>query len=313
VLRDAVAETSLRACDFIVPIFVVPGTNQRQEIVTMPGVLRFSLDTLIEEVSQCVNLGLKAIMIFGVLPADQKDALGSSATDANSLVPAAVRALRTHFGAQISIFTDVCLCTHTSHGHCGVLNGESIDNDATLPLLAEMALVHARAGADFVCPSDMMDGRIGFIREFLDQAGLSDVGILAYSAKYASSFYAPFREAAASSPSFGDRKTYQMDYRNAREALLEAALDEQEGADMLMVKPALSYLDIIARVRGQTGLPLVAYNVSGEYAMLMAAAQAGVLEEERSVREVLMSIKRAGADLIVSYHAKKLIAQGWNL
>ncbi len=310
-LRDAVAETQLSPNNFIVPMFVIPGEKTQQEISTMPEVSRFTTDLLIEEVRECLAMGLKSFMIFGVLAPAQKDETGSTSADPNSIVPVAIRALRKEFEKSVVLYSDVCLCTHTSHGHCGVLNGEEIDNDATLPLLGKMALVQARAGADFVCPSDMMDGRVGYIREILDKAGYSNVGILAYSAKYSSSFYSPFREAAASSPSFGDRKTYQMDYRNVREAQSEASLDEQEGADMLMVKPILSYLDVLSKVREQTELPMVAYNVSGEYALVKAGAAAGILEEDKAVREILFSIKRAGADLIISYHAKKAIQEGW--
>ncbi|MCS7059051.1 MAG: porphobilinogen synthase, partial [Meiothermus sp.] len=240
---------------------------------------------------------------------------GQSSADPEGPVPQAIRAARKAFGEEVVIFTDVCLCAHTSHGHCGVLKetprGLRIDNDRSLRQLAAMALAHAEAGADFVAPSDMMDGRVGYIRRALDEAGFAEVGVLSYAVKYASAFYGPFREAAKSAPSFGDRASYQMDVRNAREALREAALDEAEGADMLMVKPALAYLDILARLRPSTSLPLVAYNVSGEYAMLKAAAQAGVLDEARAVREALLAIKRAGADLIVSYHALEALEGGW--
>jgi len=314
-LRDSMAETQLRPSDFIVPFFVVLGRGIEEPVSTMPGVSRFSVDLLLPGLERSLKLGLRSAMLFGVLPPELKDEQGSSATDPDGPVPSAIRAARKAFGNDLVLYTDVCLCTHTSHGHCGLLKetprGVAIDNDASLVQLAAMALTHAEAGADFVAPSDMMDGRVGYIRKTLDAVGHSEVGILAYSVKYASAFYGPFREAAHSAPSFGDRQTYQMDGRNAREALREARLDEEEGADLLMVKPALPYLDILARLRPQTQLPLVAYNVSGEYAMLKAAANAGALDEPRAVREALTSIKRAGADLIVTYHALEALEQRW--
>jgi porphobilinogen synthase len=314
-LRQSVAETHLHPSGFLAPFFVMPGRGLSEPIAALPGINRYSVDTFLLEAERALKLGVRSLLLFGVLPDSCKDPLGKSAADPNGPVPAAVRAARRAFGDEVVIYTDVCLCAHTSHGHCGVLKetprGVRIDNDRSLRQLAAMALTHAEAGADFVAPSDMMDGRVGYLRRALDQAGHSEVGILSYAVKYASAFYGPFREAAQSAPSFGDRASYQMDIRNAREALREAALDEAEGADMLMVKPALAYLDILARLRPRTQLPLAAYNVSGEYAMLKAAAQAGVLEEARAVRETLMAIKRAGADLIISYHALEALAQGW--
>ncbi|ADD28162.1 porphobilinogen synthase [Meiothermus ruber] len=314
-LRESVAETHLRPTDFLAPFFITTGRDLAEPIATLPGIHRYSVDRFLLEVERALELGLRSLLLFGVLPDTWKDPFGQSAADPNGPVPTAIREARKAFGEDVVIYTDVCLCAHTTHGHCGVLKetprGVQIDNDRSLPQLAAMALAHAEAGADFVAPSDMMDGRVGYLRRALDQAGHTGVGILSYAVKYASAFYGPFRDAAKSAPSFGDRASYQMDIRNAREALREAALDEAEGADMLMVKPALAYLDILARLRPQTQLPLVAYNVSGEYAMLKAAAQAGVLDEARAVRETLVAIKRAGADLIISYHAQEALAQGW--
>ena len=314
-LRDSVAETRLSAKDFIAPFFVVPGEGVEQPIQALPGISRWSVDGFLRGLERALKLGVRSAMVFGVLPADQKDAFAGSADDPNGVMPSAIRAARAAFGEDLVVYSDVCLCTHTDHGHCGLLKhtprGVVIDNDSSLERLAAMALAHAEAGVDFVAPSDMMDGRVGFLRRALDARGLTNTGILAYSVKYASAFYGPFREAAGSAPSFGDRASYQMDARNAREAVREAQLDEAEGADMLMVKPALPYLDVIARVRGASRLPLVAYNVSGEYAMLKAAASVGALDEPRAVREALTGIKRAGADLIISYHALEALEKGW--
>ncbi len=315
VLRDAIAETWLRPTDFIAPFFVVAGENITQPIQALPNINRFSVDMWLGQLERALNLGVKTALIFGVLEAHEKDAMATSATNPNSLMPTAIRAARAAFGQDITLISDVCLCTHTDHGHCGLLQqtarGTIIDNDSSLTQLAAMALTHAQAGVDLVAPSDMMDGRIGFIRQALDSHGFAEVGILSYAVKFSSAFYGPFREAAGSSPSFSDRATYQMDFRNAREALREIALDTSEGADLLMVKPALAYLDVIARVRSATVLPVVAYNVSGEYAMLKAAAAIGALDEARAVRETLTGIKRAGADLIVSYHALEALEKGW--
>ncbi|GEM85694.1 porphobilinogen synthase [Meiothermus granaticius] len=313
-LRESVAETVVRASDLILPFFLIPGEGE-EPIASMPGVSRLGLKGFLHGLERALNLGVRSVMLFGVLPDSAKDERGSSAADPEGPVPTALRAARAAFGNDVVLYSDVCLCAHTSHGHCGLLKetprGVIIDNDASLPELARMALTHAEAGVDFVSPSDMMDGRVGYIRRALDAAGQTEVGILAYAVKYASAFYGPFREAAHSAPSFGDRATYQMDPRNAREALREAALDEAEGADFLMVKPILPYLDILTRLRPQTHLPLVAYQVSGEYAMLKAAVQAGVLEEPRAVRETLQAIKRAGADLIITYYALQALEGEW--
>ena len=322
-LRELVADTFLRPSDFVAPFFVVSGHGEVQPISALKGVARYSPDELLKQLERALELGIRAAVLFGVLPAGQKDALGSRANHPDNPVNAALREARAAFGDDLVLITDVCLCGYTDHGHCGLLapkrGGLVVDNDLSLSALAEMALSHAEAGADIVSPSDMMDGRVAAIRAALDRGGHTGVGILSYAVKYASAFYGPFREAAGSSPAREgsgpqppkNRKTYQMDFRGSREALREASLDEAEGADMLMVKPALAYLDIIYRVRAQTTLPLVAYHVSGEYAMLKAAAQAGALDEPRAVAESLTAIKRAGADLIISYYALEALAQGW--
>lgn len=314
-LRDVVAETDLRPRHLIAPYFVVGGTGQEQSVRALPGVSRYSVDRLLRELETDLKLGLRTALLFGVVGAEGKDDTASSADDPAGPVPSALRAARAAFGNDLTLITDVCLCAHTSHGHCGLVRpsgrGPVIDDALSLPRLSAMALAHAEAGADIVSPSDMMDGRVRALREALDGAGFAGVGLLSYAVKYASAFYGPFREAAGSAPAFGDRRTYQMDPRNSREALREAALDEQEGADLLMVKPALAYLDILQRLRPATSLPLVAYSVSGEYAMLRAAAAAGALDEAQAVTETLMSMRRAGADLIVTYHARQAVQQGW--
>ena len=320
-VRELVAETFLQPADFIAPFFVVPGQNEVQPVGSLPGVSRFSVDKLMGELERALGLGIKAAVLFGVVPGEHKTADGKRAYDANGPVNQPLREARLNFGNDIVLITDVCLCGYTDHGHCGLLKptarGVVIDNDSSLAGLAHMALSHAEAGADIVSPSDMMDGRVATIRQTLDAEGHADVGILSYAVKYASAFYGPFREAAGSSPSKSgsdvpkDRKTYQMDPRNAGEALREADLDEAEGADMLMVKPALPYLDILAKLRPRTTLPLVAYNVSGEYAMLKAAAAAEALDEALAVQESLTAMKRAGADLIITYHALEALEKGW--
>lgn len=324
-LREMVAETRLHPERLIAPFFVVPGREQTQPIGSLPGVSRFSVDRLLPELERAAAVGIRAVCLFGVVPPDRKDALGSDADDANGPVAAALRAAKEAFGDDLTLITDVCLCGYTDHGHCGVLSpgprGAVVDNDASLPRLASMAVAHAEAGADLVSPSDMMDGRVAAIRAALDGAGHEAVGILSYAVKYASAFYGPFRDAAGSAPSGSagegdaappsDRTSYQMDPRNVREADLEAALDEAEGADLLMVKPALPYLDVIARVRAGTSLPIVAYHVSGEYAMLEAAVAAGLMERAAAVRETLTAIHRAGADLIFSYYAVPALERGW--
>jgi porphobilinogen synthase len=324
-LRELVAETRLHPERLVAPFFVVPGRGETQEIATLPGVSRFSVDRLLPRLERALELGIRSVVLFGVVPPDWKDPRGSHADDADGPVPKALREAKRAFGDELTLITDVCLCGYTDHGHCGVLSpgrrGAIVDNDASLPRLASMAVAHAEAGADLVSPSDMMDGRVGYLRAALDEAGYEGAGILSYAVKYASAFYGPFRDAAGSAPAGGaghgemeppeDRSSYQMDPRNAREADVEADLDEAEGADMLMVKPAMPYLDVIARVRARTSLPVVAYHVSGEYAMLEAAVAAGVLDRPAAVRETLTAIHRAGADLIFTYHALPALENGW--
>jgi porphobilinogen synthase len=301
-LRGLVRETDVRADQLVLPLFVSESASGREPIATMPGVDRLSLSALVAEAQDALALGIRAVLLFG-LPAE-KDEHGSGAWDQDGIVQLATRALKQAL-PELLVITDVCLCEYTSHGHCGVLREDSsVDNDASLELLAQTAVSHARAGADIVAPSDMMDGRVGAIREELDGAGFADTPILAYSAKFASAFYGPFREAADSAPAFGDRRGYQMDPANGREAVREALLDVQEGADMVMVKPALAYGDLISAVKRATRLPVAAYNVSGEYAMVTAAAAAGYLDERATVLEILTSLRRAGADTIITYHAK---------
>jgi len=301
VLRDLVRETRLAAGDLVMPLFVEEGTAAPAPIAAMPGVSRLPVDAAVAEAGEVAALGIPAVLLFGIPAA--KDEEGSGAWDDEGIVQQAIRAIRASH-ADLLVIADLCLCEYTSHGHCGVLHGETVDNDATLELLARTAVSQARAGADIIAPSDMMDGRVGVIRAALDAEGYADVPILAYSAKFASAFYGPFREAADSTPSFGDRRSYQMDPGNGREAVREALSDVQEGADMIMVKPALPYLDVIRRVADATDLPIAAYNVSGEYAMVKAAAAAGWLDERAAVLEALTSIRRAGADIVITYHAK---------
>lgn len=304
-LRRMVRETTLTVNDLIYPMFVVPGEKQRQEVPSMPGVFRFSIDELVKEVEEVAKLGIPAVLLFGI--PERKDEWGSEAYDENGIIQRAIRTIKRAV-PELIVITDVCLCEYTSHGHCGIVretpNGFEVDNDATLEVLAKEAVSHAAAGADMVAPSDMMDGRVKAIREALDENGFSHVPIMSYAAKMASAFYGPFREAAESAPQFGDRRGYQMDFANKREALREIALDLEEGADIVMVKPALAYLDIIAAARERFDEPIAAYNVSGEYAMVKAAAKMGWLDEERIVWEILTAIKRAGADLIITYFAK---------
>ncbi len=299
-MRRLVRETTLAPSDFIYPMFIVPGARSRTEVGSMPGVFQVSADEALREVGEAAELGVSGIILFGLPSA--KDAMGSEAYAADGVTQQAVRTIKAAY-PELLVVTDVCLCEYTDHGHCGVLDGAHVVNDATLDLLARTAVSHAEAGADVVAPSDMMDGRVGAIRAALDDAGFSETPILSYAAKYASAFFGPFREAADSAPQFGDRRGYQMDPANAREAMREIELDVNEGADAIMVKPALPYLDIIARARRRFDLPLAAYNVSGEYAMVKAAAHAGWLDEERVVLEALTGIKRAGADVILTYHA----------
>ena len=301
-LRDMVRETSLSVKDFIHPLFVKHGDLIKEPISSMPGQFHFSVPAIAEEAEEIWHLGIPSVILFG-LP-DGKDAIGSRSYAADGIVQKAVSAIKEKVPGMV-IMTDVCLCEYTDHGHCGIIRNGNIDNDATLEILARQAVSHARAGADFVAPSDMMDGRVAAIRGALDAEGFADTGILSYAVKYASAFYGPFREAADSTPQFGDRAGYQMDPANALEAIKEAMLDIEEGADMIMVKPALPYLDIVRRVREECLLPLAAYNVSGEYAMVKAAAQKGWLDGTRAMMEMLTSIKRAGADLILTYFAKE--------
>lgn len=301
-IREMVCETKLSVDDFVYPMFVAPGRRFKEEITSMPGIFRQSIDNAIKEIKQLKELGIKAILLFGV--PELKDELGSEAYDENGIIQRALREIRERFDS-IVLITDICMCGYTSHGHCGIIRGGKVDNDETLEYLRQIALSHARAGADIVAPSDMMDGRVGAIRSALDENGLIDTAIMSYSAKYASAFYGPFREAAKSSPEFGDRKEYQMDPPNVREALREIALDIEEGADIVMVKPAMSYLDVIRAAREEFDYPLAAYNVSGEYSMVKAAGRLGWIDEKLVVMEMLTSIKRAGADIIISYFAKE--------
>src|ERR1700747_1933845 len=300
-LRSLVRETRLSTSGLIYPMFVCPGTNVRQEVISMPGVAQQSVDRIVEECREVESLGVPGVILFGI--PESKDATGASSVSPQGVVQRAVEAIR-KANLKLVVITDVCLCEYTDHGHCGVIENGEVANDATLAILANQALSHARAGADVVAPSDMMDGRVGAIRETLDVGGFPDVPILSYAAKYCSGFYGPFREAADSAPQFGDRRSYQMDPANAREALKEVAFDLEEGADMIMVKPALPYLDIVRRVKDEFRVPVAAYNVSGEYSMVKAAAKNGWLDEKRVVLEILTGIQRAGSDIILTYHAK---------
>ncbi len=300
-VRRLVRETSLAPDDFIYPLFVTHGAGVRREISSMPGQYQLSVDELPRELDDLAELGIGAVLLFGI-PAE-KDPSGSGAYDTGGVVQEAVRAIKWH-APDVLVITDVCACEYTDHGHCGILMGGDVDNDRTLALLARTAVSHAEAGADIVAPSDMMDGRVAVIRAVLDRAGHREVAIMSYAAKYASAFYGPFREAAASMPAFGDRRSHQMDPANAREAMTEIAIDLEEGADVIIVKPALPYLDVIRRARDTFDAPLIAYNVSGEYAMVKAAGSLGWIDERRVTLETLTSIKRAGAGRIITYHAK---------
>ena len=304
-MRRLVRETHLDPSDFILPYFVTHGRGVRDEVSSMPGVFQLSVDELGREVREAAGLGISAVLLFG-LPAS-KDGVGSEAYDRDGIVQRAIREIK-DVAPDLLVVGDVCLCEYTDHGHCGVVQGDRVLNDPTLELLGRMALAQAEAGAEVVAPSDMMDGRVGHLRRVLDDRGFEDTAILAYSAKFASGFYGPFREAADSTPQFGDRRAYQMDPPNGREAMREIATDIAEGADMVMVKPALAYLDLIRMARERFDLPIAAYNVSGEYAMVKAAARNGWIDEERIVLEILTGIKRAGADLIITYFAKDVCA-----
>lgn len=300
-LRRLVRETHLSVNDFIMPLFIVPGSGVTNPISSMPGIAQLSVDRAVEECKEIRDLGIPGVILFGI--PDHKDPVGSDAYADDGIIQRALAALKEEVPGLL-LMTDVCFCEYTDHGHCGIIKGQDVDNDATLAILIKEAVSHARAGADVIAPSDMMDGRVGAIRQGLDSAGFPHIPILAYAAKFASGFYGPFREAAESTPQFGDRRSYQMDPANADEAVREVGFDIEEGADMVMIKPALPYLDIIRRVKDHFDYPVAAYNVSGEYAMLKAAAQNGWLDEERVMMETLTSIKRAGADMILTYFAK---------
>jgi porphobilinogen synthase len=305
VLRDMIRETELIAADFIYPMFVVPGSGVKKEIGAMPGIHQLSKDELVKEALEVNDLGVPAVILFGI--PEEKDDVGTEAYRADGVVQQAIEALK-KARPELVVITDVCLCEYTSHGHCGIIENGDVVNDATVDVLAKEALSHARAGADMVAPSDMMDGRVGVIRDILDEHDFTDIPIMAYSAKYASAFFGPFREAAESTPQFGDRRSYQMDPANVVEALREVRLDIDEGADIVMVKPALPYLDIIALIKSEFDLPVAAYNVSGEYSMVKAAAAKGWIDGERVMMESLVSIKRAGAKMILTYFAKEAAA-----
>jgi porphobilinogen synthase len=309
IVRDLVAEVRLSKNMFIYPYFVVKGTNVKHEIGAMPNVFHFSVDLLIEDVREVMALGINKVLLFGV--GEEKSEDGHTSHDHNSIVAEAVRALKKAFGDELYIITDICLCAYTTHGHCGIIEHDYVQNDVTLDILAQMALTHAKAGADMVAPSDMMDGRVGAIRQLLDANGFPETGLMSYSIKYASAYYGPFREAANSSPQKGDRKSYQMDFRNFGDSMREAVLDEDEGADILMVKPALAYLDIIRALKENTYLPVACYNVSGEYSMVKIAAKAGLINEQAIVMENMYAFARAGADIIITYHARDILEKKW--
>lgn len=306
-IRSMVRETHLGIDSLVYPMFVIEGKKIKKEIPSMPGNYHFSVDTLVEEVKTLIDLGLKKILLFGI--PKFKDEIASEAYNPNGIVQRAIRELKKNFGDSIYIITDVCLCEYTSTGHCGMIKDQRIDNDSTLPLLSKTALSHVEAGADMVAPSDMMDGRIAHMRRVLDENGFEFIPIMAYSAKYASAYYGPFREAADSAPHFGDRKSYQMDPANGKEALLEVKLDLEEGADIVMVKPALAYLDVIKKVKEISDVPVAAYNVSGEYSMLKMAINQGLIGKD-VIQETLIAIKRAGADIIITYFAKEILEKG---
>ncbi|HEY3250969.1 MAG TPA: porphobilinogen synthase [Ignavibacteria bacterium] len=301
-LREMLSETTLSASNFIYPVFVTAGKNVKKEITSMPGIYQLSGENALKECEEAYRLGIPSVILFGI--PDKKDEKGSGAYDKHGVIQNAIGLIKKEL-PEIIIITDVCLCEYTSHGHCGIVENGVVNNDKTLELLVKEALSHADAGADIIAPSDMMDGRVGAIRKALDSGGFVNIPILAYSAKYSSAFYGPFREAAESAPQFGDRKSYQMDYRNSEEAMREIYLDIQEGADIIMVKPALSYLDIIRAAKDNFNIPIAAYNVSGEYSIIKAAAVNGWIDGEKAMLEILYSIKRAGADLIITYFAKQ--------
>ena len=307
VIRNMIAETAVNPDSFVYPMFVVEGEGVKEEIASMPNQFRFSIDEILKELESCVALGIKSILLFGI--PNHKDEIASSAYDKNGIVQRAVRAIKAKF-PDLYVITDVCLCEYMSHGHCGIVKDGDVDNDPTLELLSKTALSHAEAGADMVAPSDMMDGRVGAIREMLDANGFSNTPIMAYSAKFASAFYGPFRDAADSAPHFGNRKSYQMDVRNGREALHEVDLDIEEGADIVMVKPGLAFLDVLRQTAEISNVPVAVYNVSGEYSMVKAAAKMGWIDENAIIRENMIAFKRAGADIIITYHAKEILEKG---
>ena len=311
VLRDLVAQARLDARMLVQPHFVVPGRGISEPIDAMPGIDHQSVDMLVDTVAADLDLGLRSVLLFGVPDEADKDAEGHSASAEGNVVADAVTALKGRFGSDLLVMTDVCLCAYTDHGHCGLIVDGRIDNDSSLPHLAAMALSHARAGADVVAPSDMMDGRVAAIRDALDDDGLVETAIMSYSVKYASAYYGPFREAAHSAPAMGDRRSYQMDARNRREAVLEAQLDVEEGADILMVKPALAYLDVVSDLAEAFPLPLAVYNVSGEYSMVKAAAARGWIDERTIVLENWHAFRRAGADILITYHGRQALREGW--
>ena len=308
-IRDLVAEVSPDKNKLIMPHFVKEGTSVREAINSMPGIERVSIDNMLRDLEEDLNLGIKYIILFGI--PDLKDHAGSEAYNENGIVQKAIRQIRKNFGDEICIITDVCLCEYTDHGHCGIVEHGEILNDPTLVLLSRIALSHAQAGADIVAPSDMMDGRVNSIREMLDSNGYQSTALMAYSAKYCSSFYGPFRDAAGSTPQFGARRSYQMDIRNIRDAEREVLLDIDEGADIVMVKPALSYMDIIRRVADISPVPVCSYNVSGEYSMVKAASAVGYIDEQRVVTEIITSLFRAGSDMIISYHTRDIFKNKW--
>ena len=303
-LRDLVRETRLDLDNFIYPLFVVEGQGVRNEIASMPGVFQLSIDEILKECCELKSLGIKSILLFGI--PSLKDSVGSDALSDDGIIARTLRAIKAEFGSSLLVITDLCFCEYTDHGHCGILDESSVNNDATLEISAKQALIHAKNGADMIAPSGMMDGIITCLREALDKGGFENLPVMAYSTKFASAYYGPFRDVAESAPSFGDRKSYQMDSANRFEAIRESLEDEAQGADILMVKPALAFLDIIRDIKERSLLPLCAYNVSGEYALLKAGAKLGVIDYEKVMMETLVGIKRAGADMIISYHAKEV-------
>ncbi len=309
IIRDAIAETRVHKDQFIYPYFVKPGAGAKDPIAAMPGIFHFTVDELLKDVEAGLRCGINKVLLFGVQ--EPKSEEGDAAWSERSIVPTAIRELKKAYGDDLYVITDVCLCAYTTHGHCGIVHDHQVVNDASVECLVKMALTHADAGADMVAPSDMMDGRIGAMRKGLDAGGFTNTALMSYAVKFASAYYGPFREAAGSAPGFGDRRSYQMDARNGREAMREALLDEQEGADVLMVKPALAYLDVISQLRQRTDLPLACYNVSAEYSMVKTAAAAGLVDERLMTMENLHAFTRAGADLIITYHAREVVEKGW--